>query len=234
LSAMAERFFEAEGIRDFAPDSLIEEIIQLSGLMRQTSGRSYQFMHAAIQDFLAAKYSIESGGFFPAAVKVWDARAGYAACLSGDATQSMLCAVRHGVDNIAFNDCLVNGARFDIAQVANEIVRSLQRPIRVVVSSKAGPAPNSAEVRISHDLFRNARPYFIKALMTSALLERRRSAAVDVVVGYCLAELKLRDLKLKEQAAADLLAVYHSIQFQFLVHKGLKVLTVSPEELLDA
>ena len=180
LYSITDRFLKDYGISEVDPYRLLEEIVQLSGLMRRTSGRNYQFMHAAIHDFLAAKFSVESGSFFPNAVATWDARAGYAACLSGEATQSMICSLRHGIDNVAFNDCLANGARFDTAQVAKEIVRLLQRsPVRVVISSKPGKESNAIEVRMSHDFFGNARPNFITALLAAALLERGRNTAVD-------------------------------------------------------
>jgi len=136
LTGVVSRFLRDQGIADINPLLILDEIVQLSGLMRRTPDRSYQFMHAAIQDFLAAKYTVETGSFFPSTVNVWDARAGYAACLSGDATQSMIYSLRHGIDNIAFHDCLVNGAGFDSAQVATEVLRVLRRaPVRVVLSS---------------------------------------------------------------------------------------------------
>jgi hypothetical protein len=234
LEAIIKKFVTEHELFDLNPASLLTEIAQHSGLMRRSSAHMYQFMHGAIQDFLAAKYLVETGSFFPTTVDTWGARAGFAACLSGDATQSMVLALRHGIDNVAFNDCLLNGASFDHAQVAREVVRQLRRaPIRVVVSSKPCREPNCTEVKLSHDFFAIARPRFISALLAAALLEYPRDNAVDVLVGYCLWELRERKLTIdSEKTARDFVAMYRSLEMRFAVHKVSNVATVSAKELV--
>jgi hypothetical protein len=231
VSAITTQFLTEAGLTEVDPSLLLNEVIQVSGLIRRTPDRRYEFMHAAIQDFLAAKYIVESGQFFPGKVSNWDARAGFAACLSGNATQSMIWALRHGVDNVAFNDCLLNGASFDSLQVAREIVRQLRRaPVRIVVSSIVGK--DYAEVRLGYDFVSLARNDLVDAILAAALFDSARTSACDVLVGYCLLELKRRKRKVEPRTLEALTTAYGSLDFAFVVHKGSTTIRIQPKELL--
>ncbi|HET9281510.1 MAG TPA: hypothetical protein VFR24_06070 [Candidatus Angelobacter sp.] len=77
----------------------------------------WTFVHKVLQDFLAARYWVNSGTFNPQTVEKWDTRAAYAGCLQPDATNSMLHALRH-FQTACFAEMLMNSPPFNHKQVA--------------------------------------------------------------------------------------------------------------------
>ena len=77
---------------------LLTEIAQWYGMFVPAANDEWAFAHKTIQDFLAAQYWVETGGFATASAHAWNTRTAYAACLLQDATHTLVRALNGGCD----------------------------------------------------------------------------------------------------------------------------------------
>jgi hypothetical protein len=85
---------------------LLEEMARFYGLLVPVGEDQWQFTHRIIHDYLSARYWVESGKFNPPSVVEWDIHAAYAACLTADATETMILMLKTDRDIPAFVECL--------------------------------------------------------------------------------------------------------------------------------
>jgi hypothetical protein len=72
---------------------VLRELAQWYGVLVPTEENQWQFVHRSIHDYLAARFWIESGTFRPDTNTKLDSRTAYAACLSPDATRTLVLAL---------------------------------------------------------------------------------------------------------------------------------------------
>ncbi len=106
--------------------ALLTEIAQWYGILVPTEPGYWQFAHRTIHDFLAARFMVENSKFNPRTIHDWGTREAYAACLLGDATESLVCALRVQRTTDAFTECLYNNALFDPHQVAKAVIEHFE------------------------------------------------------------------------------------------------------------
>jgi hypothetical protein len=92
--------------KNIDPSRLLREIAQWYGVLTPTGDNRWQFIHRSIHDYLAADAWRDIGNFRPERVREWNYRAAYVMCLSGDATDGMVRALRDTLNIQAFSECL--------------------------------------------------------------------------------------------------------------------------------
>jgi hypothetical protein len=143
---------------------LLDELAKWYGILVPVDDSRWQFVHRTIQDYLAARYWVESGEFMKAPVQDWNIRAGYAACLLPDATACVARMLSESRDVIAFRECLYNRAPFDVVSVSKMVVsRAEQLGNYTMEQSKQGIHVNSSD-----EFFVAASPEFLRSLVEIA------------------------------------------------------------------
>jgi hypothetical protein len=215
-------------------DELLTEIAQGFGIFIRTKDNTYQFVHSALHDFLSAQYSVETGRFSPARVEAWDTRAGYAASLTGDATQSMMYALRHGLDNVAFYECLANQAPFDPDRLSLAVLENLKHVKGTSIISHLRLA-GGVELKMPKEFFSLASTEFLDSLIRMSS-RQSRTWETDVVVGYTIAELWHRHLTVSDfdgQLRIAFQKMYGTLQFTFRVYFKQRVRTVRLSQVFE-
>jgi hypothetical protein len=202
---------------------VLRECAQWYGVLVPADGDKWQFAHRSIQDYLAARFMVENGRFNPARVRVWNARAAYAACLSHDATKSMICALESAADLHAFSECLYNRAPFDVSGVAPAVVAHFARYRRFQYHRAA----RRVTVDGADDFFHLASDQFLLALVAAGLEQRpvardsseiTLGAAHDVVVTYALGTVHRRGGRVTDQPLYErALALFETPDFTFQI-----------------
>jgi hypothetical protein len=100
------------------PELVLQEIAQFYGIL-VPSAEGWEFVHRTIQDYLAAQYWVDSGGFSNRVQYEWDTRTAYAACLSGDATRALEGALASPEGLTCAIEILSNAPDFDNHKISN-------------------------------------------------------------------------------------------------------------------
>src|ERR1017187_2688656 len=183
--------------------TVMQEIAQWYGVLVPTSEERWQFLHRSIHDYLAARFWLETGRFDPTKVKDWNYRAAYAACISGDATKSIVLALRTTENIQAFSECLYNKAPFIPEEAARAVLEHFER-FRPFTHHRSR---SWLTVESPQEFFGLASNQFLDALQTVAVAGRSpardssdlmRYEAHDVLAGYVLGEFRRRRLKVKD------------------------------------
>ena len=98
------------------------ETARFYGILVPTAGTEWEFVHRTLHDYLAARFMVETGLFKPETVSTWNSRTSYAACLSPDATESMLAAMRQKESLPALIEMVANDAPCNHRIIAAEII----------------------------------------------------------------------------------------------------------------
>jgi hypothetical protein len=206
--------------------TVLQEIAQWYGVLVPTEESRWQFIHRSIHDYLAAQFWLESGRFDPSKVEKWNYRAAYAACISGDATPSMVRALHSTEDIQAFSECLYNQAPFRSDEVAQAVISHFGR-FRPFTHERLG---SRLTVETTQDFFHLCPDSFLVDMLEAAFLNRnagdhlrdsRRFEPHDVIVAYSLDELRQRKAKLKpEYLQRDLKVFYGSSDFTMQIGLG--------------
>ena len=173
------------------PAELLLEMAQWYGVLVPVSEMKWTFVHRTIHDYLAAKYWVESGRFDPGLVSTWNSRAAYAACLVPDATKAIVAALSKDDDLGPVVECFYNRALFNASDVARALVGYFNR-VRYAAEVQHG---HYASVVIKYDFFDSASDALVRAILETAVVERR-SDGLDVLTAYALFEFRRRRLKL--------------------------------------
>ena len=178
-----------------APARLVDELAKWYGILVPLDDSRWQFVHRTIQDYLAARYWVESGEFNAQPVKEWNTRAAYAACLLPDATAAMARMLAESSDVIAFRECLYNRAPFDLATISPAVVsRAARLGSFIMEQSERG-----LHISTTDDFYSAASPEFLRHLVEVGSAAGHTSG--DAVALLALAEMNARHIKI----SADLL-----------------------------
>jgi hypothetical protein len=172
---------------DVSVDRLLEELAQWYGLLVPVEDGQWSFVHRTIHDYLAARFWVETEGFDPKDVQEWNSRAAYAACLTGDATRSMINALERSSETSAFSECLANNAAFDVAMVAEAVVDHFHR---AQPASTVDRGETFISIRTNKAFFILASNDFLYALLDSSA--PGNTIAHDVVLWCTIVELVSR------------------------------------------
>jgi hypothetical protein len=113
---------------DVDPRQLLIEIARFYGLFIPIEGGWWEFVHRTIQDYLAARFTVESGKFGQGGYTHFDFRDAYAACLNPDsATEFMIRALDSANNMVAIHECIHNHAAYDAAAIAGPLVNRYLR-----------------------------------------------------------------------------------------------------------
>lgn len=186
-----------------SPSALLLEIAQWYGILVPASEMQWTFVHRSIHDYLAARYWVESGRYEPSAVEVWNSRAAYAACLSPNATKSIVNALIHSNDFGPIAECFYNNALFEVNDVAFALGEWFAR---VAGAFKITPRKGFDDVQTENDFFGIVQPDLLEALVRLAATKRTR--ARDALLAFSLAELAVRKRTLPPSLLRLLRAAY--------------------------
>lgn len=152
----------------------------------------WEFVHRTVHDFLAASYWVETGGFAAVKKHNWTARTAYAACLTQDATDVFKGALQAPDGLPAVAEMLSNGAPLNVKVIAQTLRSYFTQSGRASVLSEAGSKIFTAT--LSSDFIRGAGTRVLDRLVEE--YSKSRSLVSDILVAYCLLELRDRGLKL--------------------------------------
>lgn len=164
---------------------LLLEIAQWYGLFVPIEPAAWTFVHRTIQDYLAARFWVESGLFNPTKV-TWNSRSAYAAALSHDATEALVAALGQAGKIHVVAEILNNNSLYDSGRVANAVLYYFEQhggyQLEVLSSG--------IRAVVTHDFFDSMSNELLKSLCVAALQNLSNSALV--VLAYALDELNLR------------------------------------------
>lgn len=176
------------------PFRVLTEMACWFGFIVQTELRTWSFVHAAIQDFLAAKFMVESGAFGPNEARRNWRRAHYAACLMPDATEYICQALRNDVLEM-FVECCANNASFNSVKVANSLVDFYQktRDGCVFVHNES---QNEVFVTLEQDFLQFVKTPFLRTWVDQAMHSGKDRKEQLISLALALSELQKREVRL--------------------------------------
>ena len=206
---IARQAIDRMQINKVDPRLVLQETAQFYGiLVPSTDG--WEFVHRTIQDYLAARYWVDSGTFANEKGYEWDTRTAYAACISGDATRVLVESLSSPHGLTCAIETLTNAAIFNSKRVADAILKFYSTRGRVTVFEK-GRESMSADIDV--DLFGYLSARFLNHLIEQ--FAKRRTANTDALMGYCLAELRQRRLRMDFTTFEAVTAAFPNLRFQF-------------------
>jgi len=192
---------------------MLLETARFYGIFVPTDAGDWQFVHKTLHDYLGARFWVENGLFQASSIREWNTKAAYAACLTGDATESLLSALSDVKSLPAFAEMLSNDASFDHVRVAQAVIKHYEQ-------SRKGHyfrlQPKSIEVQLSQDFISIASTKFLLEIVEAC--SRQRSEVCDGLAAYALAELYSRKIRLPARIYIKLVYLYGSDTFLFRVH----------------
>ena len=195
------------------PVEVLRETARFYGILVPSAGRAWVFVHKTLHDFLAAKFWVESGRFDPKLVTDWDTRAAYAACLTVDATEGMLVALRDSRTLPAFAEMLSNDASFNHQRISGALIQYYDRGNHFYEQTDA----TRVTVELNQDFVSIASSKFLLTVIDQCVTKRSR--VHDTLCAYALNELVVRKQRLPAQIYSRALAVYRTPSFTFTVHR---------------
>ena len=199
---------------DIPAPALLLEMAQWYGILVPSTEHQWTFVHRTIHDYLAAKFWVESGRFQPQDVVMWDSRAAYAACLTPNATASILAALKKSFELGPVVECFYNRPLFDAEAVANGLEQFFNRNADTFsISAKNG----IINVATTNDFFAVASTRLLEELARLSL--EGRTSVRDFLLAYSLSELRRRSSPLPGSLASRLHAVFRGTS-QFRVARG--------------
>jgi hypothetical protein len=200
------------------PGLVLQESAQFYGILTQST-EGWEFVHRSIQDYLAAQRWVELGRFANENRYQWDTRTAYAACISGDATRVLVGALRAQDGLTCVAETLMNAPSFDMAPVAEALADFYSVRGRTVIFESVPSKSITGSVEVN--LFE-----FLSVRFLNDLIERFcevRNDERDILVGYCLAELRRRRLRMDHTTYAKISSAFQNNQFQFKLMPGIFV-----------
>jgi hypothetical protein len=208
------------GMDKIEPRQALMEIARFYGILVPAED-GYEFVHRTIHDFLAAKQWVESGEFAKQRTHEWNARTGYAACLTDDATDVLKQALAASDGLPTATEIIGNSASFDMRAIADALIGYFSAHGRVLLyerrthdeaSSKYSPRITG---RLESDFIRSANSRFLDFIVEYCCDKTSRVA--DLLVAYAAIELYDRRLKLMHQTYEKALVAYKTDIFTFVV-----------------
>jgi len=191
------------------PRQVLLETAQFFGIFVPAED-GWEFVHKTLQDYLAAQFWVETGGFGNSTSYEWNARTAYAACLTQDATSIMekSLSTTQGVES--FVEILSNAPDFDHKRVADALIKfyTQHEPTHYYETE-----PLKVTAHFKQDFVRLASSKFLDYLVERC--SARRGKTTDTIAGYCMLELLRRGSKLSFVTYAKALELYKSGNFTF-------------------
>jgi hypothetical protein len=197
------------------PALVLREAAQFYGILVQSS-EGWEFVHRSIQDYLAAKYWVESGAFANETRYAWNTRTAYAACIAGDATKVLVGALASPEGLTCATEALMNAPSFNMHKVSESLKEFYSGRGRVVVIDTNSEKSVAGGVEVN--LFGLLSHRFLSELIEQ--FARERNSRNDVLLGYCLAELRRRRLRMDYTTFAIVESAFPNIGFQFKLADG--------------
>jgi hypothetical protein len=195
------------------PVEVLRETARFYGILVPSTERAWTFVHKTLHDFLAAKFWVESGRFDPGQVADWDTRAAYAACLTADATEGMLLALREPKTLPAFAEMLSNDASFNHQKIGSALIEYYDRGNHFYEQTEA----NRVTVQLDQDFVSIASSKFLLSVIDQCVTKRSR--VHDTLCAYGLNELVDRKQRLPAGIYSKALATFRTPSFTFTVHR---------------
>lgn len=191
------------------------ETARFYGILIPTADGHWEFVHKTLHDYLAARFWVETGKFKPNRISAWSTKAAYAACLSADATQAMIAALKSSESLPAFAEMLSNEASFNHSVIGLQLIEfyTKTRPVHFFDGQ-----PDRISVQLNQDFISIASTKFLFHIIH--VCAEKRSKVKDTLVAYALAELLYRGVRLPPPLYSRLLALYRLPRFAFKVHRG--------------
>jgi len=207
-------------INKVTPELVLQETAQFYGIL-VPSGDGWEFVHRTIQDYLAAQYWVDSGGFATRGSYEWDTRTAYAACISGDATRVLEGALAVPEGLTCAVETLTNSPDFDSQRVKTAFVKFYSMLGNVTVFERL---KDNLSALVDDDLFGYLSFRFLNYLIEE--FARKRTPMTDVLLGCCLAELRARKLRMEFSTYEVIKTSFPNQKFQFeIANRGF----VTPE-----
>jgi hypothetical protein len=208
------------GMDKVVPRDALIEIARFYGILVPAED-GYEFVHRTIHDFLAAKQWVESGEFARERSHEWNARTGYAACISGDATTVLKQALEARDGLPAATEIIGNYAGFDNPSIADALHEYFSAPGRVLHHERRLDSETDSKYsprivgQLQSDFIRLANSDFLNFIIDRFC--ERTSKVADLLVAYAATELYSRWMKLEHQTYAKAKAAYKTEIFTFVV-----------------
>jgi hypothetical protein len=208
---ITRRALDKMQINKISPELVLQETAQFYGIL-VPSGDGWEFVHRTIQDYLAAQYWVDSGGFATRESYEWDTRTAYAACISGDATRVLEGALTVPEGLTCAIETLTNSPDFDSRRTMVAFTTFYSKPGMVTILERSN---DSLSARVNDDLFSYLSFRFLNYLIED--FARKRTPATDVLIGCCLAELRGRKLRMEYSTYEVLQTSFPNQKFQFKI-----------------
>jgi hypothetical protein len=208
---IAKRELMRLGWEKVEPRTALLEIAQFYGILVPVED-GYEFVHRTIHDFLAAKQWVESGDFARHHDFEWNARTGYAACISDDATGVLKKSLEthHGLPTAT--EIIGNYAAFDFPPIVEAVIKYFYHFGRVVYYNRRDERERDRfygqriEGQLSTDFIRLANADFLDALVAHCC--EPNTEVSNLLVAYAVTELHARMLKLQPATYNKAVAAY--------------------------
>lgn len=205
-----KRYLALKRRTDVYPEKVIDDMRRFFGLLVISPDGQCQFVHKTLHDYLAARYEVEGGLFQPGRVQKWDTRAAYATCLVHDATQSIHMALTNSRSVEAVCESLLNGARFDADVVATAVFTHFD-VFRVYIHATSSEGNRRVlSVSTDSDFFGITDDVFLLAILRKSTL-MKHTTGHEVVVAFCIAELRKRELALPPEVRDHVKGIFASV-----------------------
>jgi len=178
--------------KDVDPRQLLIEIARFYGLFVPVHAGWWDFVHRTIQDYLAARFNVETGQFGRSThTHHFEFREAYAACLNPDsATDFMVRALGSAPNMMAFHECIHNHAAYDSEAISGPLVnRYLKNKSQIEGTKNA----DWLRIDIQDDWLLNA-PTELLAHCLEKLSEAKEDRAAQLTAA-CLIEIHSRELE---------------------------------------
>jgi hypothetical protein len=212
---IARRELDKMQVGKVDPVIALRETAQFYGILIQSS-EGWEFVHRSIQDYLAAKYWVESGGFAREGKYDWTTRTAYAASISGDATTVLVRALASSDGQTCVAETFMNAPDFDMKLVADALTNFYSIQDRLVVMEVKHGVSISGGIEVNFFALLSGR-------FLNHLIERyckSRTNATDVLLGYCLSELRNRRLRMDYTTFEEVKKAFSNLRFQFKLVNG--------------
>jgi hypothetical protein len=198
------------------PGQLLTELAQWYGLLIPSGNGAWAWAHRTIHDFLAAEFWVQSGGFRVSKIGQWNTRAAYAACLTPDATEFLVAALKSPDRIHVVAECLRNQAPFDTAVVA----AALYEHYNLFRTFERVETRDRIRISISRNIVPFASDEFLKAILVSGLQRLNRTEAHDAVAAAAISEYQHRNIGLPAPLANQFRILFGSLDKLVLVDVG--------------
>ena len=208
---IARKALDKMQINRVSPELVLQESAQFYGILVPAAD-GWEFVHRTIQDYLAAQYWVDSGGFSTRTSYEWDTRTAYAACISGDATRVLEGALAVPEGLTCAIETLTDSPDFDNERVSAALLKFYLVRGRVTVFERT---KDSLSASVDDDVFTYLSFRCLNYLIEQ--LAKKRTPTTDALLGCCLAELRARRLRMEFSTYEVIKSAFPSIRFQFKI-----------------